>query len=154
MGVRHDRAARPAGGHLVPGLGQTHAPAWTQTRRAPGARKDDPDRVWRTCQAPAPSVDGYRVIWVHSSSKAARDAQAQAARIQAGLAAVDAVAVRLASPKTQIKTRIAAEQAASTALQAAGATSWVGFTITGTTQVDHRQEKRGRPGAQTRYRRT
>ncbi len=55
MGVRHDRAARPAGGHLVPGLGQTHAPAWTQARRAPGARKDDPDRVWRTCQAPAPT---------------------------------------------------------------------------------------------------
>jgi len=133
---------------------QTHAPAWTKARRAPGARQDDPERVWRTFQAPAPSVDGYRVIWVHSSSKAARDAQARAARIEAGLAAVDAIAVRLASPKTRIKTRVAAEQAASIALQAAGATRWVGFTITETTQVDHRQEKRGRPGAQTRYRRT
>lgn len=133
---------------------QTHAPAWTEARRAPGARKDDPDRVWRTFQAPAPSIDGYRVIWVHSSSKAAHDAQARAARIEAGLAAVDAVAVRLASPKTRIKTRVGAEQAASTALQAAGATRWVGFTITETTEVDHRQEMRGRPGAQTRSRRT
>ncbi len=133
---------------------QTHAPTWAEARRAPGARKDDPDRMWRTFEAPAPSVDGYRVIWVHSSSKAARDAGARAARIEAGLAAVDAVAARLASPKTRIKTRVAAEQAASTALQAAGATRWVGFTITETTQVEHRQEKRGRPGAQTRYRRT
>jgi transposase len=133
---------------------QTHAPAWTEARRTPGARQTDPDRVWRTFEAPAPSVDGYRVIWVHSSSKAARDAGARAARIEAGLAAVDAVAARLASPKTRIKTRVAAEQAASTALQAAGATRWVGFTITETTEVDHRQEKRGRPGAQTRYRRT
>lgn len=133
---------------------QTHAPAWTEARRAPGARQGDPDRIWRTFQAPAPSVDGYRVIWVHSSGKAARDAAARAARIEAGLAAIDTVAARLASPKTRIKTKIAAEQAASSALQAAGASRWVGFTITETTQVDHRQEKRGRPGAQTRYRRT
>ena len=34
------------------------------------------------------------------------------------------------------------------------ATRWVSFTITETTRVDHRQENRGRPGAQTRYRRT
>lgn len=133
---------------------QTHAPAWTEARRAPGARHGDPDRVWRTFQAPAPSVDGYRVIWVHSTSKAARDAAARAARIEAGLAAIDAVAARLASPKTRIKTRVAAEQAAATALAAAGATRWVGFTITETTEVDHRQENRGRPGAKTRYRRT
>ena len=133
---------------------QTHAPAWTEARREPGDRQGDPDRIWRTFEAPAPSVDGYRVIWVHSSSKAARDAGARAARIEAGLAAIEAVAARLASPKTRIKTRVAAEQAATTALASAGATRWVGFTITETTQVDHRQENRGRPGAATRYRRT
>jgi len=133
---------------------QTHAPAWTEARRAPGARQGDPDRIWRTFEAPTPSVDGYRVIWVHSSTKAARDAQARAARIEAGLAAIEAVQTRLASPKTRIKTKVAAEQAATTALASAGATRWVGFTITETTQVDHRQENRGRPGAQTRYRRT
>jgi transposase len=133
---------------------QTHAPAWTQARRAPGSRQDDPDRIWRTFQAPAPSVDGYRVIWVHSSAKAARDASARATRIEAGLAAIDTVAARLASPKARIKTRVAAEQAATAALAAAGATRWVGYTITETTQASHRQEKRGRPGAATRYRRT
>ena len=133
---------------------QTHAPAWAQARRAPGARHGDPDRIWRTFQAPAPSLDGHRVIWVHSSSKAARDAGARAARIEAGLGAIDAVQARLASPKSRIKTRVAAEQAATTALQSAGATRWVGYTITETIEVDHRQEKRGRPGSTTRYRRT
>ncbi len=64
---------------------QTHAPVWAEARRAPGARAADPDRVWRTFQAPAPSVDGYRVIWVHSTTKAARDAAARASRIEAGL---------------------------------------------------------------------
>jgi hypothetical protein len=82
---------------------QTHAPAWQEARHLPGSRLGDPDRVWRTFEAPAPSVDGYRVIWVHSSSKAARDGAARAARIEAGLAAIDAVATRLASPKTRIQ---------------------------------------------------
>ncbi|WP_448072488.1 IS1634 family transposase [Georgenia yuyongxinii] len=133
---------------------QTHAPAWAEARRAPGARHGDPDRIWRTFEAPAPSVDGYRVIWVHSSSKAARDASARAARIESGLAAIDAVAARLAGPKSRIKTQVAAEQAATAALAAAGATRWVGYTLTETTEVGHRQENRGRPGAATRYRRT
>ena len=52
---------------------QTHAPTWVEARRAPGSRLGEPDRIWRTFEAPAPSVDGYRVIWVHSSTKAARD---------------------------------------------------------------------------------
>jgi hypothetical protein len=132
---------------------QTHAPAWQEARRLPGARLGDPDRVWRTFEAPAPSVDGYRVIWVHSSSKAARDAAARAARIEAGLAAIDAVQARLASPKTRTKTKVAAEEAATTALTGAGATRWVGFTINATNDVSFHQERRGRPGTATRYRR-
>jgi hypothetical protein len=133
---------------------QSHAPTWAEAHRRPGARSGDPDRVWRTFQAPVPSVDGYRVIWVHSSIKAAGDAQTRAARIEAGLAAIDAVATRLASPKTRLRTQVAAEQAATDALTAAGAARWVGFTVTETADVTYRQERRGRPGDQTRYRRT
>jgi transposase len=133
---------------------QTHAPTWAEADRRPGTRREDPDRVWRTFAAPAPSADGHRVIWVHSSPKAARDAAARAARIEAGLAAIDAVQARLSSPKTRLKTRVAAETAATTALDQAGATRWVTFTITQTTQETYRQERRGRPGTQTRYRRT
>jgi hypothetical protein len=93
------------------------------------------------------------VIWVHSSTKAARDGAARAARTEAGLAAIDAVAARLTSPKTRIKTRVAAEEAATTALAGAGATRWVGFTINETSDVSFHQELRGRPGSATRYRR-
>jgi hypothetical protein len=38
---------------------QTHAPTWVEARRLPGSRLGDPDRVWRTFQALAPSIDGY-----------------------------------------------------------------------------------------------
>ena len=133
---------------------QTHAPGWQEAHRCPGARSDDPDKVWRTFEAPVPSADGYRVIWVHSSTKAARDAATRAARIETGLAAVEQVAERLASPKTRLKTRVAAEDAATAALTKTGAARWVGFTVTESIQETYRQERRGRPGATTRYRRT
>ena len=133
---------------------QSHAPAWQKAERRPGAHPGDPDRVSRTFEAPAPSLDGYRVIWVHSSGKAARDAAARAGRIEAGLAAMDTLAARLAGPKTRLKTRVAVEEAATTALTAAGATRWVGFTVTESSAVTFRQEFRGRPGGETRYRRS
>ena len=133
---------------------QSHAPAWQEALRRGGARLGDPERVWRTFEAPAPSVDGYRVIWVHSSGKAARDAAARAARIEAGLAALDVLAARLAGPKSRMKTRVAVEEAAAAALAAAGATRWVGFTISESSAVAFRQERRGRPGSETRYRRS
>ena len=133
---------------------QSHAPAWREALRRPGARLGDPERIWRTFEASAPSVDGYRVIWVHSSGKAARDAAARAARIEAGLAALDALAARLAGPKSRMKTRVAVEEAAAVALSAAGATRWLGFTINESSAVAFRQERRGRPGGETRYRRT
>lgn len=133
---------------------QTHAPAWQEAHRCPGARQDDPDRVWRTFQAPTPSADGYRVVWVHSTAKAARDAAARAGRIEAGLTAIEKVTDRLGSPKSRLKTRVAAEEAATAAVTKAGASRWVDFTVAESTQETYRQERRGRPGAKTRYRRT
>jgi hypothetical protein len=132
---------------------QSHAPAWEEADRRRGARLGDPDEVWRVFEAPVPSTDGYRVIWTHSTTKAARDAASRSTRIEAGLAAVEAVGAKLASPKSRLKTTVAAEAAAQAALLNAGATRWVGFTVSESTVSDFAQESRGRPGANARYRR-
>ena len=131
---------------------QTHAPTWVEAERHRGARLGDPDEVWRTFEAPVPSTDGYRVIWVHSSIKAARDAQARSARIEKGLVAIDEIASRLISPKSRIKTLVAAQEAARAALAGVGATRWVGFSVAESLEETFTQEKRGRPGSETRYR--
>jgi len=133
---------------------QTHAPAWQEADRRQGARLGDPDEVWRTFEAPLPSKDGYRVVWVHSSAKAARDAAARSARVEAGLAAIEAVQARLSSPKSRLRTIVAAEQAGQAALAEAGAARWVAFTVTQSTDTAFRQDGRGRPGGNTRYRRS
>lgn len=97
---------------------QTHTPTWTEASRRPGKRLGDPDRVHSTFTSPLPSSEGHRIIWVLSSAKTAIDAAARQGRIEAGAAAIDALAIRLAGPKTRLKTRVAIEEAAADALKA------------------------------------
>ncbi len=135
---------------------QTNQPQWTEVIRLPGERLGDLDQVYSTFPAPLPSAEGYRIIWVHSTAKAARDAHTRQARIEAGAAAIDALNTKLAGPKTRLKTRQAVEAAATAALAdaGAGASRWLDVTITETVEETFRQENRGRPGTATRYRRT
>lgn len=132
---------------------QTHHPAWVEAIRKPGPRAGEPDQVYSTFPAPLPSAEGYRVIWVHSTAKAARDAAARQARIETGAAAIDALAARLAGPKCRLKTRVAVEDEAGASLARTGASRWITFSVTETTEETFRQEHRGRPGQDTRYRR-
>ncbi|MGH3979002.1 MAG: IS1634 family transposase [Pseudonocardiaceae bacterium] len=131
---------------------QTHSPHWTEAARRPGARIGDPDQVYSTCPAPTPSAEGHRIVWVHSTAKAARDAAARQARIEAGVSVMDILADKLSGPRCRTHSRVAAEQAATQALAEAGASSWVTVTITETVVKDYKQERRGRPGPNTRYR--
>ena len=133
---------------------QTNQPQWTEAIRLPGERIGDLDRVWSTFPSPLPSAEGYRIIWVHSSVKAARDAHTRRSRIEAGAAAIEALGSKLAGPKTRLRTRSAVEAAAAAALTDAGAGRWLEATVTETVEESFRQEKRGRPGADTRFRRT
>ena len=94
---------------------QTHQPQWTEAVRLPGPRADEPDQVYSVFAAPLSSAEGYRIVWVHATAKAARAAAARQARIEAGAAAIDALAVRLAGPKCRLKTRVAVDQPAPTA---------------------------------------
>ena len=131
---------------------QGHAPQWEEALRREGARQGDPDEVWRTFVAPVPSKEGYRIIWVHSPSKAARDATGRQARIEAGLKALEVVASRLSSPKSRLRTRVAVEETATSALDRARATRWVTFRVHEEQRETFSQERRGRPGNETRYR--
>lgn len=131
---------------------QSHVPEWTEALRREGARLGDPDQVWRTFVAPAPSKEGYRIIWVHSTMKAARDATTRQARIEAGLKVLEVVASKLSSPRSRLRTRVAVEEAATAALTKVGAARWVTFTVHEEQRETFSQERRGRPGDETRYR--
>jgi hypothetical protein len=133
---------------------QDHHPAWQEAHRAPGARLGDPDQAWSTCEAAAPSAEGYRIVWVHDSGKQLRDAATRARRIAKGVQAIeDDLAARLSSARTRLRTAAAVHEAARAALAGAGATRWVRYTVHEKTQESFRQASPGRPGPGTAYRR-
>lgn len=133
---------------------QDHAPDWAEAARRPGRRLADPPEIWRTFESPVGSDGGFRIVFVHSSSKALNDAATRARRIEAGMAAMDELATRLAGPRCRYKTEVAVEQAVARALGDADAQRWVEPTVRSIPDETFRQENRGRPGPETRYRRT
>lgn len=133
---------------------QTHPFDWAQAARRPGKRQGDADQVYWTAPAPIPTSEGHRIVWVRSSQKTERDAEARRERIERAMQALESVQARIAGPRTRIKTRVAAEEAAEAALASAGAKRWIGYEITESVAEGFRQEKRGRPGPDTRYRKT
>lgn len=133
---------------------QSHAFEFTEATRRPGKRNGDPDQVYWTAPAPIPTSEGHRIVWVRSSHKHDCDAEARRARIERGMLALEDVQARLSSPRSRIKTLLAAEQAAADALAQTGAARWIAYDIQQTVQEGYRQEKRGRPGNDTRYRKT
>jgi transposase len=130
----------------------THQPDFTEAVRRRGKRKDDPDETWHTAPAPICSAEGHRIVWVRSSQKTRNDAEVRQQRIERGLHALAALNERLAGPKSRLRDRVSVEQAATAALTGVQAERWITFTATETTEQTLRQEKRGRPGKDTRYR--
>jgi len=133
---------------------QTHAFDFTEACRRPGKRKDDPDVVYETAPAPIPSSEGHRIVWVRSSQKHACDAEARRAQIERGMQALEGVQAKLAGPRCRMQSLPAVHEAADAALAGAGAGRWIAYDITQATKEGFRQEKRGRPGKDTRYRKT
>lgn len=132
---------------------QANVPAWSEAHRREGKRKDDPDQLWWTAPAPIPSAEGYPIWLVRSSQKRSRDQEIREQKIERAMNALAALSGRLAGPKSRLSTAKAVEQAASAALDHAGAGRWITFTVSQTVEESYRQEKRGRPGQNTRYRR-
>jgi transposase len=130
----------------------THEPEWRFAQRRSSRHPDAPDDVWHTSEAPWPSAEGHRVIWVRSSNKLERDAKTRQQAIHDALQAIDTLNTKLASPRSRIKSPEAAFDAATTALKATRASRYLNLTIDTSTQETIRQEKRGRPGKETRYR--
>jgi len=127
-------------------------PAFTEAARRPGKRDGDPDNVWSVCTAPFPSSEGHRIVWVHSTCKQRLDETARSERIQRARRALTELGDRMAGPRARISSRVAAEEAAAATLAATGAQHWITATVTEATTETVRQEKRGRPGKDTRYR--
>jgi transposase len=128
-----------------------NTPDWTQIDRRPTRDADLPEDVISAYEDHLPSADGHRIVWIHSTAKARRDATRRHQAITRAITAIDALNVRLSSPRCRIKTAIAAEAEAREQVAELNATRWVRLHVETDTVENFRQAKRGRPGPNTAY---
>ena len=123
-----------------------HELPWETVRRRPNPRRQEglPD-VWKAVESPIPAGDGFRLIWVWSSLMAEEDREAREAKIATALERIEELEGRLRSPKTKLRSRVAVEKAVGTAAR------WLTVRVSEELVAEYRQEKRGRPGKETRY---
>jgi len=131
---------------------QTQVPAWAEVLRRPHPRRrTGPPDVWRVTEAPLPSKEGYRIIWVWNSLMAAHDAEVRQARLEQAWERLQALQAKLAGPRCRLRSRPRVEAETKAILHTTGVSAWVAYEIQERREPLFRQERRGRPGHTTRY---
>lgn len=133
---------------------QLNTPIWEEIARKPHARlRDGPEDVFHACASPVPESDGYRLLWYRSSHKIERDARARSDAIESAWKKLIELQARVAGPRARFQSAATVSQAVDEILKKTGAERWIAYQVQEHDEEEFRQEKRGRPGNDTRYRR-
>jgi transposase len=117
-------------------------------------RLDDEGNVvdrFRVHEPERTSVEGYRLIWYHSRRKAECDALTRHRRLERSLGRLAELRQKLASPRTRYRERAKVSEAVEAILREDDVADWITVAVEEHTTATYRQERRGRPGADTRY---
>jgi transposase len=129
-----------------------NTPAFTEAVVVPPHRRGGEPDVLSTFESPLGSSEGYRIIWVHSTGKKARDATARAARIERSERELSQLATRLSGPKCRTKTRVAALEAAKALLEANGTTEFFELSVNEERDKTYTASHGGSPSPKTTFR--
>jgi transposase len=116
-------------------------------------RDDDGELLdqFSICEPPSQSAEGYRLIWYHSRRKAELDAEARLTRLERATKELNELCVKLRSPRTRYRLKAKVMEAVEAILQEYKVDGWIKVEVTERIKETYRQEKRGRPGKETRY---
>jgi transposase len=103
------------------------------------------------CSDETVTSDGYRLLWYHSTRKAALDASTRARRMQRALAEFEELRGRLAGPRTRLRERSKVEEAVERILSEHELAGIVVVRIDEREEADYRQATPGRPSKETQY---
>lgn len=103
------------------------------------------------CEPAGQSAEGYRLIWYHSARKAERDAESRLTRLQRAVQDLEELGRKLRSPRTRYRARAKVAEAVDAILQEHKVAEWIKVEVTERVTEKYRQERRGRPGKETRY---
>jgi transposase len=132
----------------------SHGPEWQEVASYSGRLKDDPPDVIRAVESPFPDPDGYRLLWFHSTAKEQRDQEDRRERIARAVDELEQLKAKVESPRSRLKSREGIAEKADRIVAHRGVQRWLRYAIEESLVPKYRQEKRGRAGAQTRWRRS
>lgn len=133
---------------------QTNEPPWEEALRRPNPRRQGGvEDIWKVVESKLPSKEGFRIVWIWNSLKAAYDSEARQARIEKAWLGLEHLQAKLQGKRCRYRLREKVEHSVQQIVKESGAERWVGFEITECKEPVFRQVKRGRPGEKTRYRR-
>jgi transposase len=117
-------------------------------------RRDERGEIldqYSVSEEPTLSVEGYRLVWYHSTNKAENDAAVRTRQVDRALRELAELQQKLGSPKSRYQDRAKVVTAVEAILESRGAGGWITSTIEERTEERYHQEGRGRPSEKTRY---
>ncbi len=106
---------------------------------------------YRIHEPEATTSEGYRLIWYHSVRKAELDALTRHKRLERATAALTELQAKLTSTRTRYRDQAKVAQAVDTILSDGDVDGLLVTEINPRTTETFRQDRRGRPGPETRY---
>ena len=100
---------------------------------------------YSVCEPTMLSVEGYRLVWYHSTRKAEQDAFARQQQVQRAMIELAELRLKLSSPRTRYRQRAKVAEAVEEILKARGVERWIVTEIKERTEEKYHQERRGRP---------
>jgi transposase len=117
-------------------------------------RLDDQGQLidrYRIHEPEAITAEGYRLVWYHSVCKAELDALTRHRRLERATAALIELQARLTSTRTRYRDQAKVAQAVDSILRDGDVEGLLVVEIKQRTTETFRQDRRGRPGPETRY---
>lgn len=128
-----------------------HLLPWAEVHREPNPRRrDGPDVVYHAVESPESSAEGYRVFWYRSSPKQLQDQESRQLRLERARTRLETLQTPQRRP---FRFPVDAEAAAQRIAQEEQVEPLLRIEIDSLAEEEYRQETRGRPGPNTRYRR-
>lgn len=117
---------------------------------------DDQGRVTDVISATnevASTSEGYRLLWFHSRRKVELDNTARGNSVRRAVVLLEELSQKLKSPRTRYREESKVHREIEKRLAKCGAKEWITYSVTEIEEEDFVQETKGRPSAETRYRR-
>jgi transposase len=131
---------------------QTHEPNWELVVDRPNPRQHDgPRDRWWVFRYPAPSREGWPIIWIYSSLLALSQEHRRQKRIARTIEELEALNARLAGPRPRRRSRKELQDSVTDILKACKTSRCLLVEVVQHQEHHFRQVGPGRPGPKTRY---